>query len=138
MTRALADVGALVLVALLVLAVYGLCSWSGGPSLQCVRDLSIIVLAIVSLAVVVLLAVIVLLFGRLISVIQEEVEPILTSAKRTVNTVQGTTTFVADSLVAPLISLAGLGSGLRGALVGLAGRGKKKHTRKEEGKDEQG
>jgi len=98
-----------------------------------VRDLSIIVLAIVSLAVVVLLAVIVLLFGRLINVIQGEVEPILTSAKKTVSTVQGTTTFVADSLVAPLISLAGLGSGLRGTLAALASRRKRQYeTRKKE------
>ena len=126
MTRVLIALGVILLVAILVLAVYGACGISGSPTyLTCVRDVAIIVLAVESFVVTLLLLVVVLLFGRLISLIQDEIEPVLKSAQRTAHVVQGTTTFVADSLVAPLISLAGLGAGLRGVVSGLLARRKK-------------
>jgi hypothetical protein len=48
--------------------------------------------------------------------------PILSSAKRTAGTVQGATTLVADSLVAPLINVAGFGSAIKGTAHALFGR----------------
>jgi hypothetical protein len=50
--------------------------------------------------------------------------PILASAKRTVDTVQGTTTFVSDTLVAPLIGIAGFGSAIKGTANALFNRKK--------------
>jgi hypothetical protein len=118
----------LVLVAMLGLGLYGVCGSNMTKSevVQCVRDVAIVVLVLETFVVTLLLALIVLLFGRLLSTIQNEIMPILNSAKRTVNTVQGTTTFVSDSLVAPLIGLAGFGSAIKGTLGALVNRSQRR------------
>jgi len=123
MQRALVAIALLVVLALIILGVYGVC---GGhdDALRCVRDVAIIVLVLETFVVTLLLGLIVLLLGRLISTIQEEVTPVLQSAKRTVDTVQGTTTFVSDTLVGPLIGLAGMGAGVKRTLVALVARRK--------------
>ena len=113
----------LLIVALMGLGLYGVCGSRDG--LQCLRDIAIIVLVLETFVVTVLMAVIVLLFGRLVSTIQNAVTPIMESAKRTVDTVQGTTTFVSDTLVAPLIGLAGFGAALKGTVSALFSRRKK-------------
>jgi len=86
------------------------------------RDVAIVILAIESFIVTLLLGVIVVMMGRLLSAIHDEVTPIMRSAKRTVDTVQGTTTFVSDAFVSPLITVAGLASGVRGAVLALMKR----------------
>jgi hypothetical protein len=57
-----------------------------------------------------------------INMIREQAPSVLGSAKETVQTVQGASTFVSDSPVAPLIGLAGLGSAIKGkpCVPGLA------------------
>lgn len=112
----------LLIVAVVFLGLYGLCHTRDG--LVCLRDVAIVTLAVASFAVTVLLLLIVLLFARLISAIQEGVEPILASAKRTVDTVQGTTSFVSDTVVAPLVSIAGLVGGTQGLIRALVSRRK--------------
>ncbi len=115
---------AVLVVALIVLGLYGLCHTRDG--LVCLRDVAIITLALAAFAVTVLLLLIVVLFGRLISAIQEGVTPILASAKRTADTVQGTTAFVSDTVVAPLINIASLVGGTKGTLRALLSRKKSK------------
>ena len=58
----------------------------------------------------------------MISMIQKQALPVLESAKKTVQTVQGATTFVSESLVAPLIGIAGFGSAIKGTVRALFGR----------------
>lgn len=111
----------IVVAALLVLGLYAVCGSTEGK-LQCVRDVAIIVLVLETFVVTLLMALMVMLFANMLSTIRNEVLPILNSARRTVDTVQGTTTFVSDSLVAPLISIAGFGSAIRGTLGALVGR----------------
>jgi hypothetical protein len=113
----------LLIVAVLGLSLYGVCGQTENK-LACVRDVAIIVLVLETFVGTLLLALIVLLFGRLVSTIQNEVMPILASAKRTVDTVQGTTTFVSDTLVAPLIGIAGFGSAIKGTANALFNRKK--------------
>jgi len=111
----------IVVAALLVLGLYAACGSTEGQ-LQCVRDIAIIVLVLETFVVTLLMLLMVILFARLLSTIQNEVLPILNSAKRTVDTVQGTTTFVSDTLVSPLISIAGFTSAVKGTLGALVGR----------------
>jgi hypothetical protein len=117
----------LLIVALIGLGLYGVCGFRD-DSLQCLRDIAIIVLVLETFVVTILMALIVLLFGRLVSTVQNAVTPIMESAKRTVDTVQGTTTFVSDTLVAPLIGLAGFGSALKGTVSALFGRRKNRRS----------
>ena len=122
----------IVLVILLIVAVFGLglyavCGNTSG-TLACVRDVAIIILVLETFVVTLLLLVIVLLFARLVSTIQDEVLPILKSAKHTVDTVQGTTTFVSDAFVAPLIGIAGFGSGIKGNVTALFSRKKNRRS----------
>ena len=123
MQRAGLVIVVVVVLALLGLGLYAVCGQSEDGTLSCLRDVAIIVLVLETFAVTILLAVIVLLFGRLITTIQQEVTPVLRSAKRTADTVQGTTAFVSDTFVAPLVGLAGFASGLKGTLLAiLAGK----------------
>ena len=124
MQRATVVLVALAIIAILVLSVYGICGTSSSvvAFVACVRDVAIIILMLETFVVTLLLLIIVLLFGQLVATIRHEILPILNSAKRTVDAVQGTTTFVTETLVAPLISIAGFGSGLRGTFLALLGR----------------
>src|SRR6266849_3965948 len=97
------------------------------PSLADVRDLFIILLALESLIVVGLLIWLILELRGLTKLLKEEIKPILTSAQETVSTVRGTTTFVSENLVAPLVKLSSYVSGARAAMDELIGRDKKKN-----------
>lgn len=121
MQGAAAVVLGLLIVALIVLGLYAACGNNEG-TLTCVRDVAIILLVLETSVVTLLMALIGILSGRLISMTQEQVLPVLESAKKTVQTVQGTTTFVSDSLVAPLITIAGFGSAIKGTVRALFGR----------------
>jgi hypothetical protein len=124
--RQLGIVLAVVLVvALIGVSLYAVCGNRDG-AMQCVRDIAIIVLVLETFVVTLLLALIVLLFGKLVSTIQDQVLPILASAKHTVDAVQGTTTFVSDTIVAPLIGMAGFGSAIKGTVAALFMRSKRR------------
>lgn len=127
MQRAAVIVVLLVILVLLGLGLYAACGQAPeGQLVACVRDVAIIVLVLETFVVTLLMLVLVLLFSQLVTTIRQEIMPILRSAKRTVDTVQGTTTFVTDSVVAPIISAAGLVSGVRHTLMTLISRGKAK------------
>jgi len=80
------------------------------------RDLAIVFLAVVAVVVTVLLGVVVALLWRLFALIQREVKPVLSSLQQTANTVRGTTEFVSDSFVSPMIKLSSFAAGTMGAL----------------------
>jgi hypothetical protein len=87
-----------------------------------VRDLFIIALAFESFVVVGLLVWLILELRGLTKLLKDEIQPILASAKETVSTVRGTTTFVSDNLVSPIIKLSGYFAGLRAMVDTLTGR----------------
>jgi hypothetical protein len=69
------------------------------------------------------------LLGTLRTVLRDEVTPLLRSARLTVGRVQGTVTFISDTIVKPVIRVYAVVAGARraaGVLSGMAG----KRTRK--------
>jgi hypothetical protein len=88
-----------------------------------VRDLAIVLLAIESLFIGGVLIVLILEIRSLAKLLREEIKPILDSADETVRTVRGTTTFVSDTFVNPVIRVSGFASGILRALRILARRG---------------
>ena len=104
-------------------------------SLDNVRDVVIIVAG--SLAVLVLVAVLVFtvvlglasraLLKTLRSVLKDDLGPLLDSAQQTVQTVRGTTTFIGEKAVSPVIRVYGIVAGARravGVVTGVVGRRK--------------
>ncbi|MBI3968247.1 MAG: hypothetical protein HY329_21635 [Chloroflexi bacterium] len=71
-----------------------------------IRDVLIILVALTSLVAFGLLIVVALQIKGLVSTLKSDVDPIITSAKRTSTTVQGTTEFVTRRAMGPLVSLA--------------------------------
>jgi hypothetical protein len=91
-------------------------------NLSSVRDLSIIILALESLVVGVLLSILIVQVTRLIRMLRDEVMPILYSTQETLGTVRGTTTFVSDRVVQPVVKLSSYSAGVRQAVHVLFGR----------------
>jgi hypothetical protein len=90
-----------------------------------VRDVVIIVVALVSLAANVLLIVLGLRIWGLVKTMKAEVDPILASVQRTTDTVKGTTTVVGDVIVGPVAKLAAMAAATQTLLRSLTtiGRG---------------
>lgn len=81
-----------------------------------VRDLAIILLAVESLVIGIVLVILILEIRNLAKLLREEIKPILDSADETVRTVRGTTMFVSENLVNPVVRLSSLASGIMQAL----------------------
>lgn len=78
-----------------------------------VRDIFIIFMAFKSLIIGAALVVLVIQIASLINLLQNEVKPILQSTSDTVNTLRGTTEFLSENLVEPVIKLNSYLAGLR-------------------------
>jgi hypothetical protein len=93
-----------------------------------IRDIAIIVLAIESLVIGGLLIVLLLQIRGLTKMLQEEIWPILESTSETASTVRGTTVFLSDTLIKPLINAVGYASAANRVMSVLA-RGKRRSGR---------
>ena len=87
-----------------------------------IRDIAIIVLAVESLVIGVLLILLLFQIWGLARMLQEEVLPILESTKETAATVRGTTVFLSDTFVRPLINAVGYASAVNRVMSVLARR----------------
>lgn len=87
-----------------------------------IRDIFIIILAIESLVVGVFLILMLWQLWKLIKLLREEVIPLLDTTKETVEQVKHTTTFVGQSVAAPIISVSGLLSGTKAMVDTLRGK----------------
>jgi hypothetical protein len=76
--------------------------------LAAMRDVIIIIVALVALAANVLLIILGLRLWGLVKALKAEVDPILASVLRTSDTIRGTSTLVGDVVVGPLARLAAL------------------------------
>jgi amino acid permease len=104
-------VGAIILVAAVGVAVYFLVQ---SPSTASnLRDIFIIFMALESLIIGAALVVLIVQVASLINLLQNEVKPILQSTSETVNTLRGTTEFLSENLVEPVIKLNSYLAGLR-------------------------
>jgi hypothetical protein len=120
-------VGVVVFVAVLTLLFWGLATHPVFTSI--LRDISIVVLALVTVVIGLFLIVLIFQLQSLIVLLRDEVAPILESANDTAGTVRGTTTFVSDAVVSPMINAASYLSAVRQAgRVALGG------SRKQRGK----
>jgi ABC-type dipeptide/oligopeptide/nickel transport system permease component len=100
---------------LLILAgmVFGIIalSRSGAENIETVRDIFIIVLAFESLLIGAALIILIIQLALLSNLIQNELAPILSSTKETVKTVKGTSKFISEKAIAPIVSAAGIVAG---------------------------
>jgi len=85
-----------------------------------IRDIFIIFMAFESLIIGAALVVLIVQVASLINLLQNEVKPILESTSDTVNTLRGTTEFLSENLVEPVIKLNSYLAGLR-RLFGIFG-----------------
>jgi hypothetical protein len=87
-----------------------------------VRDLAIILLAVESLVIGVVLIILVWEIRSLAKLLREEIKPILDSADETARTLRGTTAFVSDTFVNPMVRASSFTAGVVQALRILARR----------------
>ncbi|MGD0752051.1 MAG: hypothetical protein ABSA23_11655 [Anaerolineales bacterium] len=104
-------VGVLVMVALFVWAIIALSSHPAAAAN--VRDIFIIFMALESLLIGAALVVLIIQLASLINLLQNEVKPILRSTNETVNTLRGTSEFLSENLVEPVIKLNSYLAGLK-------------------------
>jgi hypothetical protein len=70
-----------------------------------IRDVFIIFMALQSILTGLTLVILMIQLARLINLLENEIKPILDSTNETVSNLRGTTTFLTDNLVGPVIKL---------------------------------
>ena len=78
-----------------------------------IRDIFIIVLALESLIIGAALVILVVQLALLLNLLQNEIKPILETTRRTVNTLKGTTAFLSEHAVRPVINIGSMAAGVR-------------------------
>jgi len=105
-------------------------------NLQEIRDLVIIIagclMALVFIVTFVMVLVVGLaargLIGVTNGIMKGKVSPTLDSARQVVDDIRGTTSFIADTTVSPIIRLYGLVTGLRRGFMALIGLGRRRRA----------
>lgn len=82
-----------------------------------IRDIFIIFLAIESLLIGLTFVVLMIQLAKLLNLLQNEIRPIVESTNETVSNLRGTTTFLSDNLVEPVMKANEYAAGLRQLLV---------------------
>jgi ABC-type dipeptide/oligopeptide/nickel transport system permease component len=78
-----------------------------------VRDIFIIILAMESFLIGAALIILVIQLALLSNLIHNEIKPILSTTKETIRTVKGTSQFISDKAVKPIVSIGGILAGGR-------------------------
>ncbi len=105
-------VGLILLLALIGAGIFFLFRASPGVTAQ-IRDVFIIFMALEAILIGAALVILIIQVTSLINLLQNEVKPILKSTTDTVNTLKGTTDFLSQNLVDPVIKLNGSLAGLK-------------------------
>jgi hypothetical protein len=100
----IASVAGIVVIALLVVAVIALFEAPLDTTAH-IRDIFIIFMALESLLLGLVLITLIVQIARLTNLLQNEIKPILQSTNETVSTLRGTTAFLSENLVQPVIKL---------------------------------
>jgi hypothetical protein len=108
-----------VIVALLVGA--GFFLYSRPQATTFLRDIAVIVLAFETLLVIFFLGVVTVLLIYVILILEREIKPVLNATSETVHTVRGTTTFVSDAVVSPIMRVASMVGAVKGAARAITG-----------------
>ncbi len=72
---------------------------------ETLRDVFIILMALESLVIGMALIILIVQIARLTNLLQNEIRPILQSTQETVSTLRGTTRFLSDNLVTPVVKV---------------------------------
>ena len=103
---------AVVILGLIVTGIFFLAKADPSTTSQ-VRDIFIIFLTLESLVIGVVLVILVVQVATLVNLVQNEIKPILKSTTETVNTLKGTTQFLSQNLVEPVIKVSSYTAGIR-------------------------
>ena len=102
-------IGLVVLIGLVVGAIFLV---NNPGTAQTVRDVFIIFMALESMVIGVALVVLVVQLAVLTNLLKHEIKPILEATQETVNTVRGTSIFISENLVEPVMKLNSYVAGL--------------------------
>lgn len=91
-------------------------------TVEIVRDFSIIFLALSTMVTQIILVLLLLEIRSLSKMLRENVFPILQSADETMRTVRGTSVFVGDNVVQPVVRVSSIAAGVSQTLRILARR----------------
>ena len=103
---------AVVLIGLIVTGII-LLTKAGAEATSQVRDIFIIFLALESFVIGVVLVILVVQITTLVNLVQNEIKPILKSTTETINTLKGTTQFLSQNLVDPVIKVNSYTAGMK-------------------------
>jgi len=102
--RTYVAIGAVVLALILVAAVFAVIAMLRSPEqTETIRDIVIVFMAGEALIIGLALVLLIVQIARLTALIQNEIRPILMSTQQTLDTVRGTTAFLGNNLVDPVI-----------------------------------
>lgn len=104
-------IAAIVFVALIGLAVFGLTRNAGVT--QNIRDIFIIFMALESLLIGAALVILIIQLSSLINLLNNEIKPILDATNETIATLRGTSAFLSENLVEPVVKLNSYLAGLQ-------------------------
>lgn len=86
-----------------------------------IRDIAIVFVAVETFLIGIAALVLIVEIQTLTKVLREEIQPLLRSVNDTAATVRGTTEFMSENLVSPVIRLAGFTAGVRKVISDLTG-----------------
>lgn len=92
-------------------------------TVEFIRDISIILLAVFTIVMQIILVLLLLEIRSLSKMLRENITPILKSADETVRTVRGTSVFVSDNVVSPVVKVSSFAAGVSEAIRVIARRG---------------
>ncbi len=104
----------IILIAGIILAVIAMVNHP--DQTETIRDIVIIFMAVESLLIGLTLVLLIIQLARLTALLQNEIKPILDSTNDTVNTLRGTTQFLSNNLVKPVMKVNSTASAIRQAL----------------------
>jgi len=104
----------LVIIAGLVVAVMVLLNHP--EQTEALRDIVIIFVAVESLIIGLALIILIIQIARLTAIIQNEVKPLIDSGNETINTLRGTSQFLSDKMVQPVIKVNSTFAAIRRAI----------------------
>lgn len=111
-------IGAVLLIVLLIAGlIFAVVAMVNNPiQTETIRDIVIIFMAVESLIIGLTLIVLIVQLARLTALLENEIRPILNSTTETVQTLRGTTTFLSNKLVKPVIKANSTIAAIRQAL----------------------
>jgi uncharacterized membrane protein YjgN (DUF898 family) len=97
-------IGVVVVVAILIASGFAVAAMLKSPErTETIRDIVIVFMAAEALVIGLAIVILILQIARLTMLIQNEIRPILMSTQETLDTVRGTTAFLGNNLVDPVI-----------------------------------